>query len=114
MGLSCSTACGISPDQGSNPLLLPWQVDSLPLSHQGHAQHPFRNEQVLLRTVHQKNYRLDRISTSLDPLVEDSSPLHFGDTFAFRPQGLPWPGKGHYQEVERWGIHLRGVVVSER
>ena len=34
-GLSCSTACGIFPDQGSNPCLLQWQMDSLPLSHQG-------------------------------------------------------------------------------
>ena len=30
-----SSACGIFPDQGSNLCLLPWQVDSLPLSHQG-------------------------------------------------------------------------------
>ena len=29
-GLSCSTACGIFPDQGLNPCLLHWQVDSLP------------------------------------------------------------------------------------
>ena len=34
-GPSCSTACGIFPDQGSNPHLLHWQTDSLPLSHQG-------------------------------------------------------------------------------
>ena len=27
--LSCSLACGIFPDQGSNPCLLCWQVDSL-------------------------------------------------------------------------------------
>ena len=33
-GLSCSAACGIFPDQGSNLSLLCWQVDSLPLSHQ--------------------------------------------------------------------------------
>ena len=33
--LSCSSACGIFLDQGSNPCLLHWQVDSLPLSHQG-------------------------------------------------------------------------------
>ena len=33
-GLSCSMACGIFPDQGSNPCLLHWQADSLPLSHQ--------------------------------------------------------------------------------
>ena len=34
-GLSCSMACGIFPHQGSNPWLLHWQADSLPLSHQG-------------------------------------------------------------------------------
>ena len=33
--LSCSVACEIFPDQGSNPCLLHWQVDSLPLNHQG-------------------------------------------------------------------------------
>ena len=27
-GLSCSRACGIFPDQGSNPCPLHWQVDS--------------------------------------------------------------------------------------
>ena len=35
LGLSCSAALGIFPDQGSNLCLLYWQVDSLPLSHQG-------------------------------------------------------------------------------
>ena len=34
-GLSCSRVREIFPDQGSNPHLLHWQVDSLPLSHQG-------------------------------------------------------------------------------
>ena len=34
-GLSCSQACGTFPDQGLNPCLLHWQVDSLPLNHQG-------------------------------------------------------------------------------
>ena len=34
-GLSCSAACGIFPDQGSNPCLLHWQADSQPLRHQG-------------------------------------------------------------------------------
>ena len=33
--LSCSQACGIFSNQGSNPCLLHWQADSLPLSHQG-------------------------------------------------------------------------------
>ena len=34
-GPSCSVACGILPDQGSNPCPLHWQVDSQPLRHQG-------------------------------------------------------------------------------
>ena len=34
-GLSCSAACGIFPDQDSNPCPLHWQADSSPLLHQG-------------------------------------------------------------------------------
>ena len=32
---SCSAACGILPDQGSNSRPLHWQADSQPLRHQG-------------------------------------------------------------------------------
>ena len=32
---SCSTACGILPDQGLIPCPLQWQADSQPLHHQG-------------------------------------------------------------------------------
>ena len=34
-GPSCFVACGILPDQGSNPCPLHWQADSQPLHHQG-------------------------------------------------------------------------------
>ena len=34
-GPSCSGACGIFPDQGSNLCTLYWQADSQPLHHQG-------------------------------------------------------------------------------
>ena len=34
-GPSCTAACGIFPDQGSNPCPLHWQADSQPLRHQG-------------------------------------------------------------------------------
>ena len=34
-GPSCSAACGIFPDQGSNPCPLHWQADAQPLRHQG-------------------------------------------------------------------------------
>ena len=32
-GLRCPVACGIFPDQGSNPCPLNWQADSLPLGY---------------------------------------------------------------------------------
>ena len=35
LGYSCSPVHGIFLDQGLNPHLLHWQVDSLPMSHQG-------------------------------------------------------------------------------
>ena len=41
-GPSCSAACGIFPDQGSNPCPLHWQVDSQPLRHQGSPEAQFQ------------------------------------------------------------------------
>ena len=38
---SRSAACGIFPDQGSNPCPLHWQADSQPLRHQGSPDHSF-------------------------------------------------------------------------
>ena len=40
-GPSCSGACGIFPDQGSNPCPLHWQADSQPLCHQGSPIYTF-------------------------------------------------------------------------
>ena len=40
-GLSCSAACGILPDQGSNPCPQHWQADSQPLRHQGSPTEKF-------------------------------------------------------------------------
>ena len=42
--LSCSTAGGIFLDQGSNPCLLHWQVDSQPLDHQGNPMLSSQNK----------------------------------------------------------------------
>ena len=46
-GLSCSMACGIFPDQRSNPWLLHWQADSLPLSHRVTLKFSFWRNQWL-------------------------------------------------------------------
>ena len=45
--LICSAACGIFPDQGSNPGPQHWQVDSQPLRHQGSPSF-FSNMSTLL------------------------------------------------------------------
>ena len=42
-GPCCSAACGIFPDQGSNPCPLHWQADSQPLRHQGSPYYHFLN-----------------------------------------------------------------------
>ena len=43
-GLCCFMACEIFPDQGSNPCLLHWKAESLPLSHQGSPYYRFLSE----------------------------------------------------------------------
>ena len=40
-GPGCSAACGIFPDQGSNPCPLHWQAASQPLRHQGSPRFHF-------------------------------------------------------------------------
>ena len=45
-GPSCSAACGIFPDQGSNPCPLHWQADSQPLHRQG-SPHTFFKLQIM-------------------------------------------------------------------
>ena len=41
-GPSCSAACGLLPDQGSNPCPLHWQANSQPLRHQGSPDLSFK------------------------------------------------------------------------
>ena len=48
-GPSCSAACGIFPDQGSNPCPLHWQADSQPLCHQGSP--PFFNIRIFFKLL---------------------------------------------------------------
>ena len=57
-GPSCSAACGIFPDQGSNPCPLHWQADSQPLRHQGSPQQTFINSKYLsgIGLVRRKKY----------------------------------------------------------
>ena len=49
LGLRCSTARGVFPDQGLNLCLLHWQADSLPLSHQGSPKYQFLTHKKVKR-----------------------------------------------------------------
>ena len=49
---SCSAACGIFPDQGSNPCPLHWQADSQPLRHQGSPVSSFKYNERSQRKGH--------------------------------------------------------------
>ena len=50
-GPSCSAACRIFPDQGSNPCPLHWQADSQPLCHQGSPSICFNAGLVVLNSL---------------------------------------------------------------
>ena len=52
-GPSCSAACGIFPDQGSNPRPLHWQADSQPLRHQGSPEHKHLKIDIMDTCGHQ-------------------------------------------------------------
>ena len=51
-GPSCSAACGILPDQGSNPCPLHWQADFQPLRHQGSPNLRFLMKSLLIIPAH--------------------------------------------------------------
>ena len=55
-GPSCSVACGIFPDQGSNPCPLHWQADSQPLRHQGSPVALFKRNTVTTCLFHLTMY----------------------------------------------------------
>ena len=55
-GPSCSAACGIFPDQGSNPCPLHCQADSQPLRHQGSPLPPFLLPSGLLISLQPEYY----------------------------------------------------------
>ena len=62
--LSCSTACGIFPDQGSNPCPLHWPANYQPLRHQGSPKTGFiqlfcnNGKETSVRTRLQSEYSM--------------------------------------------------------
>ena len=58
---------GILPTQGSNPCLLNWQTDSLPLSHQGSLLCDMSVKNVITKQTKQSGFSPE--SNSLSPLA---------------------------------------------
>ena len=89
-GPSRSAACGILPDQGSNPCPLHWQADSQPLCHQGSPQYIFNHWLFCLL----KSLNKDIILNVLSSIFTDNKSIfcylfifYFLILFYF---GLPW------------------------
>ena len=97
---SCSMACGIFPDQGSNPCPLHWQADSQPLRHQGSPACMVNSQETViqqtfmggwLNTKHRRNLlkipRTFLVFTqnlwTKDP-VQAPTPPRFGQFFNFQ------------------------------
>ena len=79
-GPSCSAACGIFPDQGSNPCPLHWQADSQPQRHQGSPKAVFfekinKTDKPLARLIKKKREKtqINRIRNEKGELTTDTA-----------------------------------------
>ena len=105
-GPSHSEACGIFPDQGSNPYPLHWQADSQPLRHQGSPWRPHlsRNiDHLLVISHHVYNKVRHPSQVHLAPMLwplptsKPQSLLLFSSPApSFRHTGLPAALQTHY------------------
>ena len=71
-GPSCSAACGIFPDQGSNPCALHWQAVSQPLRHQGSPYNTVLLTIIILLYIGPQGLFIHFITGSLYPLANIS------------------------------------------
>ena len=88
-GPSCSAACGIFPDQGSNPCPLHWQADSQPLRHQGSPQRLifYLSDFMFKKCTEIHSVTVERILFYL-ALLESCKPnrCHFSSVIKLSPQ----------------------------
>ena len=73
---SRSAACGIFPDQGSNPCHLHWQADSQPLRHQGSPVQVFKGLALLPQTGTTLKGHSSRNPPAESVELDPGTPLH--------------------------------------
>ena len=132
-GLSCSMACGIFPNQGSNPCLLhyPCPRDSFPRSHQGSPALNFYNSFIDLyyNPTPYNSPILNRIIQRFLVLIHSQicvaiTLINFR-TFSLPPKEIPYALSvtPHFstavgnpllslQMCLFWALHINGVVHS--
>ena len=106
-GPSCSAACEIFPDQGSNPRPLHWQADSQPLRHQGSPRSTHINGQRTLSCQAGLELRIIALSTG-SLRRRDKRPQEEGEE-AFPDSGDETKGMGgSYLEK----VHLTTILCA--
>ena len=101
-GPSRSAACGIFPDQGSNPCPLHWQADSQPLCHQGSPCREFLDG-MTGGSVSERCGRPRRASTVCGHLLADC--LWWSQE---------WRERGtHLESVHNWRFSVCGGLFLE-
>ena len=82
-GPSCSAACGISPDQGSNLCPLHWQADSQPLRHQGSPRLSSSDLLPALQHVASAHYHMVSLFLLCTKLIPDPLKSYQNPTYSF-------------------------------
>ena len=126
-GLSCSTACGLFPDQGSNRSHLHWQVDSYPLNHQRRPWAILRTENLSkMFSGKQKCLQFVKILGKSDSLIGCNFKACLHDLFFFLILRIvlliykgswisyffSWPSKAKIKEVQSGGV-IRLIFVNK-
>ena len=101
-GLCCSAACGIFPDQGSNPCPLHQQADSQPLRHQGSPTY-FLNK-ILLALSHMRSF-MYYLSMATFLLQRQKSVDTFSRTYSGVIQRYWVPDRGSPGPGYQQGMH---------
>ena len=112
-GPSCSAACGIFPDRGSNPCPLHWQADSQPLRHQGSPLKKFLMKELKKYTPVTPSAHTSKIGPRSSPEVRFRVAYRFRSRAAlgsaasgprwWRRSCLPVPTWPRWEGLRDWG-----------